>query len=273
MTKTKSMRLCSPFKISKVIVEEVMNESDEFRINYSPNRNSLNKLIEFLKEYSDKRVSICWTDGIDVREAELISKVASNAVHRINGLIDFKKTQNLIKNNVPYYFSEENPACNWLQLEGYAALGVTDVFIADDLTFELKDVRNFCDKHNIRMRLILDRLPASMALSKKVPVYFPQDMDFLSIYYDIGEFAEEDEHRLKVLYETWFKKKEWLGNIQEINPTVPFEFPAQSVPRRFTRFRSMCGQRCLKGGKCNECNIVPELANSLAKHGLRIEVE
>lgn len=272
MTERQSLKLCSPFRLSKNLVEEVMDASDEFRINYSPNKNDLNKLFEFLKEYKDKRVSINWTDGIDVREASLISQVASNAVHRINGMMDFQKIPSITKEELPYYFGEENPAQNWSQLDSYAALGVTDVFISDDLTFELPAVRDYCDEHNLKLRLMLDKLSATATVSKKVPVYFPQNMDFLSIYYDIGEFATEDDHQLKILYKVWFKDKQWLGDIREINPEISFEFPAQSVPRRFVRFRSNCNQRCLKGGKCNECDLIPELAINLARIGVRIGV-
>ena len=272
MTEKQSLRLCSPFKISEVLVKEVMDASDEFKINYSPNKNDLNKLFEFLKEYSDRRVSITWVDGIDVREAALITQVAPNAVHRIDGMMDFRKIGDIIQKELPFYFGDSNPAQNWSQLDSYATLGVTDVFISDDLTFELPAVRDFCDEHNIKLRLMLDRLASSVNTSKKVPVYFPQNMDFLSIYYDVGEFATLDEHQLRVLYKVWFKDKQWLGNIREINPEVPFDFPAQSVPRRFVRFRSNCGQRCLKGGKCNECNLIPELAINLAKVGARIGV-
>lgn len=273
MTEKQNLRLCSPFKISELVVKEVMDASDEFKINYSPNKNSLNKLFEFLKEYSDRRVSIIWTDGIDVREAALITQVAPNAVHRIDGMMDYRKIDKIIKEKLPFYFGDNNPAQNWTQLESYAALGVTDVFIADDLTFVLPEVRNFCDKHNIKIRVVLDRVPASVTTSKKIPIYFPQDMNFMSVYYDIGEFATDDEHKLKVLYKVWFKDKQWFGDIREINPEVPFEFPAMAVPRRFVRFRSNCEQRCLKGGKCNECNLIPNIACNLVRLNTRIGVE
>ena len=270
MTKKKSLGLCSPFKISEVLVKEVMDASDEFLINYSPNKNSLDKLFEFTKMYSDRRVSLNWVDGIDVREAALITQVAPNVVHRIDGMMDFMKISDIIDKKLPFYFGSSNPAHNWTQLENYASIGVTDVFIADDLTFNLSEVRDFCDKYNIKIRIVLDRLSSSVTTSKKVPVYFPQSIDYMSIYYDIGEFATDDEHQLRVLYKVWFKDKQWLGNIQEINPEVSFKFPAQGVPRRFVRFRSNCGQRCLRGGACNECNLIPQLAVNLAEKGIKI---
>ena len=271
MTETRCMRFCPPFKINSIVVGEAMDAADEFLIRYSPSRNPLDKLLEFLNAYQEKRVNIYWIDGLDVREAILISKVAKNAVHRINGMSDLSRTAQLIDAGIPFYFNEDFAAKNWLQLEVYAALGVTDVFIADDLTFQLPEVRDFCDKHNIKMRLILDKVMSSMFLSEKVPIYFPQNMDFLSIYYDIGEFATEDEHKLKVLYKVWFRDKRWLGNIQEINPEVAFDFPAQGVLKRFVKFRSNCHQRCLKGSKCNECRQAVDIARQLANMNVRLE--
>lgn len=260
MISEKSIKFCAPFKIDKIKVGHVMDAADEFLINYSPAQNDLNKLLEFLKTYEDKRVSINWMDGIDVREAALISKVADNAVHRICSLGDFQKAEKLISEKVPYYFGEEFAARNWTQLEGQIALGATDVFIFDDLTFQLSDVRNYCDKHNVKIRIILDKLSSSMSVSRKIPVYFPQNIDYMAIYYDIAEFSTTDEHKLRVLYKTWFVKKEWLGNIQEINPDILFPYPTPIIPKRFVRFRSNCGQRCLHGGYCDDCNKVPDLA-------------
>ena len=45
-------------------------------------------------------------------------------------------------------------------LEDIAALGVTDVYIADDLCYDLLNVRKACDKLNLSVRWILDVIPS-----------------------------------------------------------------------------------------------------------------
>lgn len=46
-------------------------------------------------------------------------------------------------------------------LEYVASLGVTDVYITDDLCYNLEMVRRACNKYNIRTRLIINRIPSS----------------------------------------------------------------------------------------------------------------
>lgn len=273
MIEKRSIRFCPPFRINKVIVGEAMSNADEFLINYNPNKNRQKNLFEFFENYPDQRINLNWLDGLTVEEAALISKVNDKVVHRINAIQDLPKIDGLKEKKLPFYFDKMFPAHNWTQLEGFASIGVTDIFIADDLTFQLSAVRQYCDKYNIRIRTILDRISSSMLLSKKLPIYFPQDIDFMAIYYDVAELETTDDHTIKVLYDIWFNQKKWLGNLQEINPDLPFPFPAYSIPSRYVRYRSNCHQRCLKGSNCKECEKMQELAYDFAEKGVRIEVK
>lgn len=73
-------------------------------------------------------------------------------------------------------------------LESFINLGVSDVYIADDLCYNLKNVHDICQENNVQMRLILNQVP-SMTLDRginpKAPIFMPKDMDTINPYFDV----------------------------------------------------------------------------------------
>lgn len=54
--------------------------------------------------------------------------------------------------NIKFYFDSSFAATNFRSLEQLAKIGVSSVYIADDLCYNLKKVRIACDKYGLELR-------------------------------------------------------------------------------------------------------------------------
>lgn len=120
-------------------------------------------------------------------------------------------------------------------LESFINLGVSDVYIADDLCYNLKNVHDICQENNVQMRLILNQVP-SMTLDRginpKAPIFMPKDMDTINPYFDVFEFEcglPYDWAKFDVLYRAWFVNKYWHGQMSEINEDVDMDFHCDAI--------------------------------------------
>jgi hypothetical protein len=146
-------------------------------------------------------------------------------------------------------------------LEWVLAHKVKGIYISDDLTYNIEQVYKQCSRQNIKLRVILNRIPAINPLTYTCPtvqVYRPQDFDFLSQYYDVGEFycgEEYDWTRAEVLYRKWFIEHDWNSDLEFMNVDLRLPYPTQSIPPELTRLRSVCKHRCTMSADnlCSKC--------------------
>jgi hypothetical protein len=58
--------------------------------------------------------------------------------------------QHFIDNNIKYYYNEL--ITNWDKFYGFLSLGVTDIFLAEDIMFDLTNVRTKANEYNKLLR-------------------------------------------------------------------------------------------------------------------------
>lgn len=98
------------------------------------------------------------------------------------------------ENNIKFYFNPEYPVSNFRMFDYVCSLGVTDVYIQDDLCYDLKKVRKAADKYGVQIRLILNNIPSILpnkGLNVRSPWFIPEVIDKLEEYIDIVEFDTE----------------------------------------------------------------------------------
>lgn len=270
------MKLAIPFKL----YNEYNDIAKEFNINFDKNKNSLDKLFEFIEEFSDHRINISFPKGIDVSVAKTISKVGDNVYYRLKPQ-DALYVKELYDGNCKFFFDEHCPAYNYTTLDGYISLGVTDVYIADDLWYNLQEVSKLCKKNNVNIRLILNRIPSTSVdkgFNPRSPIFRPNDCDILNLYVDTCEFDcgdPYDWHVFNVLYRSWFLTKDWYGNLIEINKDLTIGFPNMSIVNDFTNYKLKCGYRCFtrSSNVCNKCEQLFALGEEFANKGIRFKKE
>lgn len=224
--------------------------------------------MEFLSKYPDTRFNIT----IDTSEYEFdYTKLRIlNTIHKhiyIVTSLQEEKYKQLKEMGLKFYFSPDFPIVNFRLLEYIINLGVTDVYIMDDLCYNLERVRKMADKYNVHLRLILNHIP-SMLINKgedvRAPIFIPETVDELSKYIHTVEFDDGNSWaRLETLYKVWFIKKEWRENLRFINADLNIDIPNQCMMPNFTVYKMNCGYKCGYGSVCKKCNQFYELAKDL----------
>lgn len=267
------MRISIPYKNHFKLNDIV----DEFSIFFDPDKNSFDTLIEFIQKFKDKQINIEYRNGIDTKTAAALAKIGGN-VHFCLRAEDIQKSSALLDRGCKIFFDNSMAANSWNMLFWLVEHHrVCDVYICDDLMYELDKVREYCTEHDVRIRMVANRAPTSYPITKDMytmPLYRPQDMEILEKYIDVVEFdcgSPYNFDMLKVLYKNYIKKRFWYGQLSEINIDFKdYDMPCPGLTWALAEKRSCCGLRCRKGGKCNTCKLLITLAQSLRDIGAQL---
>lgn len=269
------MTVAAPFKLHN----DYDSVIGEFNIKFDSNKNSVKNLIEFAREYADRRINLEFVQEVDVSVVSVASAVNQNIYVRLKDS-DYLATDQLKKHGYKFFFDYQTiPVCNFTILDTLVSLGVSDVYLSDDLCYNMRDVRGYLKEHGIQSRLVLNHIPCSSfdrGTNKKSPIYRPQDIDLLSEYIDVFEFdcgSPFDWVLFDVLYRTWFEKKKWNGDLREINQDLQIEFPNSSIVPNFTEYKINCGRRCCQRASnlCRKCDQLIDLGVDLSNKSIKVK--
>lgn len=274
------MSTCVPIAIPFKMNESLNDVAKEFNIRFNPQKNSFEKLVDFIQEYENKRINIEFPEGLDLPTIRAINKIADNVYIRLFPQ-DFIHLKTLQEYGCKFFPDSNISAVNYTTLDCYISLGVSDIYIADDLCYNLKEVSKICSKNNIQIRMILNEIPSTAydkSHNPRSPIFRPQDYELLKSYIDVFEFncvenKKINWNKMKVLYKAWFEKHDWHGNLQEINKDLLFYFPNQSIVPEFTSYKINCGKHCISraNSKCNKCEQLIDLGVMLASKNIQLK--
>ena len=221
--------------------------ADEFTITYS-NRNDV--LIDFLEEFKDKRVNLTIEKQLTDSELKLLKTISDsypNLFLRFE-FYNYDYTENICESGVPYFFARH--ANNWDEFLGLIDLGVSDIYVVEDLGFELESVAKVAHENNVRIRVYPN---VAQSQWKDTP-------DFKKFW-----IRPEDIHLYDGIVDVCGALKDLIIGLHTTidNRLINFEF--------FGEGRINCGKKCLKGNACRRCDRVVELAKTLEKVNLTIE--
>lgn len=167
---------------------------------------------------------------------------------------------------IPFYFS--TPVLTWDQLNNYLEAGVSDVIISGELGFDLSRIRFLTNQKNVQIRSYVNIAQSSAWINGvgfKDFFIRPEDIDIYSEYIDIIEFYDSVDKQ-NVLYEIYFKDKEWNGKLREIIQGLKSDINNYYIlGSEFGRRRTQCQKKCIKGENCKLCDKLMELADTLEK--------
>lgn len=270
------MKLAIPFKL----FHELNDVADEFNIEYNPEVNDLDKLGDFLEEFADKTVNIRIVGGVTKKDVKAIRRQGTNVAFRL-GKDDASQTEMLQDLGVRFFFDSNIPAYNKVSLSHYLAMGVSDVYIADDLAYALKDTKEACNRLGVRIRMVLNRVPSMSPHKGSDPRSFvirPDDFSFLDGVVDVAEFdcwhedgTKYNFSKLSVLHDVFFKKQCWHGDLGELNHDLVMPMPNDTLLPEFTKNKARCGLRCVGTGSCRKCNSLLDIAYAMDKKKWKIK--
>lgn len=268
------MKVAAPFSSS----EKWREIPDEYNLTYTKT-SKIENLRFFFESYPNKRINICFQDvAIPINDIIKLSKEFSTLYVRALPT-QIKETMILKENDVKFFFDVSMPCYSGAILDFLIKAGVTDLYLYDSLWYQLPQVSKRCKANNIKIRLILNRIPSLRPNAGRdycAPIFSPKDMDYLSQYIDTGEFdcyiGEHNEgynwHSFSVYYKAWFINKNWYGYLDEINLDLHLPIPVLSLPNNFIKRRCECGRRCSLDTNCSHCEDYINLANNLHSIGI-----
>ena len=252
-----------------------LKEVDEINVIFSPKNTDI---LGFIEKYQPKRVNLC-INNIKQEDIENQIKLAKAFIEKYPDTkfhlrIPFSKEETnkiveIIKeNNVPFYFSDF--ATTWDTLIGFLLFGVSDIFVAEDLGFELDNVSEIIHAANAKVRVYPNIAQSSYPFCFDIDKFFirPEDVKIYERYVDIFEFYGNIK-KFDTLYEI-YNQGYWNGPLREIILNFYLPVDNREIVGLFGEIRAKCGKRCLKGKPCAICHRILDLAETLKENSLII---
>lgn len=154
-------------------------------------------------------------------------------------------------------------------LEKYVKLGVSDVYICNDLGFSIKKVSKICKANHINVRVYPNIAQSSLPSSEReqlgLRIFFirPEDLEYYEPYVDIIEFFGPLEKQ-SVLFEI-YKSGKWLSNLSELILGLNRQVNNIAILPDFAEVRLNCGNVCEKDNKCRYCDKMGSFVDTTEK--------
>ena len=267
------MKYCTLYNNTSHIIDEI----DEIIIYFDKNK-ILNLFTDFIPKHQSQRVIIELRDSYE-ENLEALKKIS--IIHKENPELKFdllvnnfeQDFINLLKNsNIKYFF--HTYVNNWDTFKGLIALGASDIYIVENMGFELDKISKIAHNNNIKIRVFPNVAQSSWNDTQDIYKFFirPEDIDIYEKYVDVYEFYGNSK-KTEIYYNIYKNNKKWFGNLKEIIIGMNSDLDSRYIIPRFADKRSRCGKECFKGGKCKICDRIIELSQSLKDANLIVKID
>lgn len=239
----------------------ILPQVDEIIIQYNEKNPNLIKFVQEYKE--DQRIVINITELSNIEDNLNIFEAAFKAHPHFAILLSQKQNiADIAEMNIPFFFLE-GASC----LDDMAAMvnaGVSDLYVINELAFNIVEVSEYCHKKNVSVRVYpnvaqsLSRLNNINSLTK----FFvrPDAVQVYSPYVDVMEFFGPLDKQ-PVLYEI-YRDERWQGNLDDIIIGLNKHIDNKTIVPYFDIIRLKCGKVC-SFEKCSICSAVEKFGNTL----------
>ena len=250
-----------------------LKEVDEVIIEY---KNKDGELIRFMETIPEQqRIIVKITDKkLDVNENISILAAAAKVHPNMAILLptaDAAFAETLKNENLSFFFDKF--VNEWDVFMSYVELGISDIYIVNELAFEMPEVSRICKEHNVRIRTFpnVAQVSNTAANLNKLKAFYirPEDITTYEPYVDMCEFFGPID-RQSVLYEI-YKNEKWMGDLEELIIGLNYSIPNQSIIPSFGEQRLNCRKDCYRG-KCIICDKIASIANTLKDAGVQLRI-
>ena len=155
---------------------------------------------------------------------------------------------------------------------GLISLGVSDVYIVEELCFEIDKVAEIAHSEGVNIRVFPNVAQSSWNDSDGITKFFirPEDVYLYEPYIDVLEFFNSRK-RENTLYKIYAIEKKWFGQLSELIVGLNDDIDSRYIASEFGDKRRACRKNCVKGGKCRICDRVVALSQVLEKNNLIVK--
>lgn len=253
------MKFAAPYQNTDNLISR--DDIDEFNLIFTET-SEYDNLKNFINIYPDKRINLELPENnCDINKIIELCQEYETLYLRLQPK-DLKYLQLIDDEAINYFFDSTIRVYSYGTLEWVFMYNPTDIYISDDLTYNMEEVYAQCQSHNINLRIVLNRISSlntAVLACPSAQIYRPQDFDFLDRYYDVGEFdfGEEpyDWVKAEVLYRRWFIDHYWDDTLNYMNFDIHAPYPSVLIPSELVHLRANCKHRCTMSvnNSCNKC--------------------
>lgn len=238
----------------------ILPDADEIIIQYNEKNPNL---IKFVQEYKDnQRIVVNITELADIEDNLNIFEAAYKAHPQFAILLSYKQNVvDIAEMNIPFFFIEG--ASNMDDVMGMLHLGVTDLYVMNELAFNIKNISQYCHKNNVAVRVYPNVAQSSTNFSINTLTKFfirPDAVKIYEPYVDIFEFFGPLD-RQPVLYDI-YRDERWLGMLDEVVIGLNKNIDNQTIVPYFDVIRTDCRKVC-GIEKCNICGAAETFGKTL----------
>ena len=260
---------------SKVLIKE----ADEISIIY--NKNDA-ELPAFIEKHPNQRITLIIQhpedafDNFEIKKLRAVAEKYADTQLTIclyqlckRAAIDNAIIEKVRQVGLPWYTG--NTVTSWDALHYFLALGVSDVYITEELCFDLPIVAKLCHEKGVGVRVIPNVAQSSINETPDLKKFFirPEDLETYAPYIDTiefwGELTQQDT------YYKIYKSGRWYGDLKEIIFSFDTEFDSRRVLPIFGSARLGCGKRCFKGFNYSICDNVHSISKKMEAQNLIIK--
>lgn len=249
-----------------------IKSADEVIIRY--NQKTV-ELIDFAKKMDEKQRLIVNITELENKEDSLNIFKGAAAAHPNFALLTSITDVNIIdydEENIKFFFIEGASTVD--ELTGQLNLGVSDIYVINELGFSLKEVSKKCHDKNVQVRVFPNVAQSATELpTSNFKKFFvrPDDIfiyeEFVDVFEFFGNIKKQD-----VLYAI-YKDEKWLGDLSVLILGLKEPVLNTAIMPYFGSIRSECHKRCSLGGKCDICGVIKSLAKKMEEKGMEIRHE
>ena len=175
--------------------------------------------------------------------------------------------QGMKEHNIPFFFATF--VRDWDTFNGFIDLGVSDIYIVEELAFSLGKLGPIAHAKNISIRCFANVAQSRWVNERSIKSFFirPEDVYMYESYIDVLEFQGESQNIQEIMYDVYAHAKKWFGPLREIIFGLESDIDSRTIlPDSFAKVRLNCDHKCKKGGKCTICNRFEDVSDTLLEH-------
>lgn len=173
---------------------------------------------------------------------------------------------------IPFFF--DCRAHNWEILNYLLNYPISDVYITEELGFDIKQVAKRCHEKNVQIRVYPNVAQSSVRHSTNLKKFFirPEDISTYEPYIDVLEFWGPVEKQ-DTIFHIYQNLRKWFGDLNELILDLDYSIDSRSMMPVFGEYRLDCQKKCIRTNACHLCDRIDSLSKTLAKEHIIIKTK
>lgn len=256
----------------------ILDEVDELIIKYF--ERNIN-IFDFIENHKNQRIIMDITEHLEYKSDLDIFKALKEKYNNFSLMLSTTQVSfvdTLINAGISFFFAQG--AVTPDMLEYFLNMGVSDVYIMNEMCFNLKEISKICKEKNVKIRVFPNIAQSSTTdiedsdIVMNTATFFfirPEDLDVYEQYVDVYEFYGPLDTQ-PVNYDIYKNKRKWDSSLSLLIYNLEEEFYGDAIIPIFGKRRAECNKRCIYNN-CTLCKDIAKVSENMANINAGFGVE